>query len=119
MGVGGGAPVNTPERMTGVPLMATRPKPEASAHQIQTRRSPRGWAHVIQRAAKLCTRETKMKRVKQCLKQIFLISIFLGAVLGAHAQTTKPVPKDDVQFWDEHTTGDTDGRTTAGPARVI
>jgi len=35
VGVGGGAPVNTPERMTGVPLMATRPKPEASATRFK------------------------------------------------------------------------------------
>src|SRR5207244_10263868 len=70
-------------------------------HEIQTRRSHRGWAHVVQRPAKLYARETKMKRLNQCLKKIFLISIFLGATWGAHAQTTNPVPKDDVQFWND------------------
>src|SRR2546430_14867771 len=42
-----------------------------------------------------------MKRLNQCLKRLFLISILLGAACGAHAQTTKPVPKDDVQFWND------------------
>src|SRR5207237_1817722 len=42
-----------------------------------------------------------MKRLNQCLKRLFLISILLGATWGAHAQTTTPVPKDDVQFWND------------------
>ena len=42
-----------------------------------------------------------MKRLDQCLKRLFLILILLGAARGAHAQTTQPVPKDDVQFWND------------------
>ena len=42
-----------------------------------------------------------MKRLNQCLKRLFLISILLGATWGAHAQTTTPVPKKDVQFWND------------------
>ena len=42
-----------------------------------------------------------MKRLNQCLKGLFLISILFSAVRGPHAQTTKPVPKDDVQFWND------------------
>jgi len=42
-----------------------------------------------------------MRRLNRCLKRLFLISILLGAARGAHAQTAKPVPRDDVQFWND------------------
>ena len=42
-----------------------------------------------------------MKVLNQCLKILLLILILLAAVTGALAQTTQPVPKDDVQFWND------------------
>ena len=67
--------INTPERMTGVPIIVTRPKPEANASALQVRRSRGHRTDVVQCVAELHSREASMRRL--VILAIGLSAVFL------------------------------------------
>jgi hypothetical protein len=54
--------INTPKKMLGVPIMATRPKPDAMCRNTNRAISRGRGSYLLQRFAKLHTRQTKMKK---------------------------------------------------------